>query len=175
MSDAKDRVIHETPGHLIRRLQQIAVALFMSETSGFEMTPVQYAALLGVSLHPGIDQTALANIIAFDRSTIADVIARLVVKRLVRRVRGKQDGRTKVLYVTAAGERLLQEIRPFTLAAQRQILAPLSAKERALFTKMLVKLVDLNNEHSRAPQRPKEMRGRRPARTELGQDIIESH
>jgi DNA-binding MarR family transcriptional regulator len=168
MSGAENRVIHEKPGHLIRRLQQIAVALFVSETSGFEITPVQYAALLAVSLHPGIDQTALVNIIACDRSTIGDVTARLVAKKLVRRAKGENDGRTKVLHVTAAGQRLLREIQPLVLAAQRQILVPLSPEERALFMKMLVKLVDLNNERSRAPQRSKHARGRRPASVKTG-------
>lgn len=163
MSGAEDRVIHEKPGHLIRRLQQIAVALFVSETSDFEITPVQYAALLAISLHPGIDQTALVNIIAYDRSTIGDVTARLVAKKLVRRTKGENDGRTKVLHVTVAGQRLLREIQPFVLAAQRQILAPLSLEERTAFMKMLAKLVDLNNERSRAPQRSKHVRGRHPA------------
>jgi DNA-binding MarR family transcriptional regulator len=164
MSGDENRVIHEKPGHLIRRLQQIAVALFVSETNGFEITPVQYAALLAVSLHPSIDQTALVNIIAYDRSTIGEVIARLVTKKLVRRTKGESDGRTKVLHVTAAGKHLLHDIQPFVLAAQRQILAPLSPEERTLFMKMLARLVDLNNERSRAPQRSKHVRGRHPAR-----------
>jgi len=167
MSAVEDHLIHEKPGHLIRRLQQIAVALFMSETSDFEITPVQYAALLAVSLHPGIDQTALVNLIAFDRSTIGDVVTRLATKKLIRRMKGEDDGRTKVLHVTNAGEKLLAEIEPAVRAAQRQILAPLSAKERALFMQMLVKLVHLNNQHSRAPRRAKEERGRRPARSEM--------
>lgn len=163
MNEARGRDVTEKPGHLIRRLQQIAVALFMSETTGFEITPVQYAALLAIRLHPGMDQTALVNVIAFDRSTIGDVVARLAAKRFIRRTKGEKDARTKVLHVTAAGERLLDEIEPFVRAAQCQILAPLSERERAAFMKMLVKLVDLNNAHSRAPLKSKDERGR-PAR-----------
>lgn len=157
----EDRLVHDKPGHLIRRLQQIAVALFMTETKDYDVTPVQYAALLAVSLHPGIDQTALVNIIAFDRSTIGGVVGRLVAKRLVKRTKGERDGRTKMLKVTPAGEQLLSEIEPRVRAAQRHILAPLTPSERTEFTKMLRKLVHLNNEHSRVPRRPKEERGRR--------------
>lgn len=164
---SEDRLVEDKPGHLIRRLQQIAVALFMADTKGFDVTPVQYAALLAVTLHPGIDQTALVNIIAFDRSTIGDVVARLVAKRLIRRTKGARDGRTKVLQVTAAGERLLREIEPRVRAAQRHILAPLAPAERTEFVRMLRKLVSQNNEHSRVPVRQKSERGRRaePART----------
>lgn len=166
MNGFADRQIVGKPGHLIRRLQQIAAALFMAETNEFDITPVQYAALLAVRLHPGIDQTALVNVIAFDRSTIGEVVTRLVAKRLVRRAKGKTDGRTKVLHVTEAGEQLLRQIDPFVRAAQRQILAPLSARERPLFMKMLVKLVNVNNEYSRAPRRSKDVRGRQTNRME---------
>jgi DNA-binding MarR family transcriptional regulator len=167
MTQMENRAIYDKPGHLIRRLQQIAVALFMSETSGYDITPVQYAALLAIKLHPGIDQTALVNIIAFDRSTLGDVVGRLAAKKLIRRTKGEMDGRTKVLHVTESGQKLLGQIEPFVRAAQRQILAPLSASERVLFMQMLAKLVHLNNQHSRAPRRSKDERGRRPARPEL--------
>ena len=64
-----DRRLYEKPGHLIRRLQQISLALFMDETKGFDVTPVQYSAILAIRLNPGIDQTALCNIVAIDRAT----------------------------------------------------------------------------------------------------------
>jgi len=77
-----DHAIFSRPGHLIRRLQQIAVAIFMAETKRFNITPVQYSAILAIEHHPGIDQTALCNIIAYDRSTIGDVVTRLERKKL---------------------------------------------------------------------------------------------
>src|SRR5579872_6775474 len=67
----------DRPGHLIRRLQQIAHAIFIEQAREFDVTPVQYAALFAINDHPGIDQTALCNIIAYDRSTIGDVVGRL--------------------------------------------------------------------------------------------------
>src|SRR5262245_44514998 len=72
--DRTDDIIYGKPGHLIRRLQQIAVAIFMEEAKAFDITPVQYAALLAIDLHPGIDQTTLVNTIAFDNSTIGDLL-----------------------------------------------------------------------------------------------------
>jgi DNA-binding MarR family transcriptional regulator len=148
-----DRRIYEKPGHLIRRLQQISLALFMDETKEFEITPVQYSAILAIDNHPGIDQTALCNIIAFDRSTIGDVVTRLERKKLIRRTAGANDRRTKLLYVTTAGRKMIDEIEPAVQATQRRILEPLTTNERAVFMRMLKKLVHLNNEHSRAPQR----------------------
>jgi MarR family transcriptional regulator, lower aerobic nicotinate degradation pathway regulator len=147
----------DRPGHLIRRLQQIASALFVDQAKAYKMpfdvTSVQYAALAAIRNHPGIDQTTLSNIIAFDRTTIGDVVSRLEKKKLIKRANGAHDRRTKSLQVTPAGERLLRNIEPAVAETQRLILAPLKPSERAAFMRMLRHLVHLNNEHSRAPQR----------------------
>ena len=148
-----DRRIYEKPGHLIRRLQQISFALFMEETKEFDITPVQYSATLAIDIHPGIDQTALCNIIAFDRSTIGDVVTRLERKKLIRRTPGANDRRTKLLFITPLGRKLIDDIEPAVQATQRRILEPLSMSERTTLMRMLKKLVHLNNEHSRAPLR----------------------
>ncbi|HYL33560.1 MAG TPA: MarR family transcriptional regulator [Stellaceae bacterium] len=145
--------LHAAPGHLIRRLQQIAVALFMAETSDYDLTPLQYAALLGIRENPGCDQTSLANYVALDRSTIADVVARLESKALIRRKPGARDRRTKRLDLTAAGRKLVMAASPAVGAVQDAILAPLKPAERAVFMASLRRLVHLNNEHSRAPLR----------------------
>jgi MarR family transcriptional regulator, lower aerobic nicotinate degradation pathway regulator len=148
------------PGHLIRRLQQISFALFVDQAKAFEITPVQYAAMVAINNHPGIDQTALCNIVALDRSTVGDVVGRLENKRLIKRLNGAVDRRTKSLYITPAGRRLIKDIEPAVQSTQRLILAPLKANERGAFLRMLKELVHLNNEHSRAPLRLTETRQR---------------
>jgi DNA-binding MarR family transcriptional regulator len=147
--DAED--IYSRPGHLIRRLQQIAVAIFMEQTAEFGITPVQYSALLAVRNHPGIDQTGLMKIVAFDRSTIGDVVKRLEHKRLVRRTSSDADGRTKILFITPSGQGLLSKVKKAVDAAQDKIVSPLSREEQREFMRMMRKLVQLNNNHSRAP------------------------
>ena len=156
----QDHLIYDQPGHLIRRLQQIAVALFMAETKDFGITPIQYAALLAIRLHPGLDQTALVNLIALDRSTVGDVVTRLESKALIRRAAGPDDRRTKVMYATAAGRQLLRKLDARTRSVEQLILAPLSAEERPVFVAMMRRLVHINNEHSRAPLRTGDERPR---------------
>ena len=157
-----DSRLIEMPGHLIRRLHQISFALFLDQAKAFDVTPVQYAALVAINSHPGIDQTTLCNFIAFDRTTIGDVVGRLQRKKLITRVNGAQDRRTKALHITPAGRRLIRDIEPAVQATQRLILKPLKARERSAFTQMLKHLVHLNNAHSRAPWRPKRARRGRP-------------
>lgn len=153
-----DKRLLEMPGHLIRRLHQISFALFLDQAKAFGITPVQYAALVAIGSHPGIDQTALCNIIAFDRTTIGGVVGRLEKKKLIRRLDGAHDRRTKSLSITAAGRRLIRQIEPAVQSTQQLILAPLKTSERNAFMGMLKHLVHLNNKHSRAPVRPRERR-----------------
>ena len=152
-----DNDLIDMPGHLIRRLQQIASALFLEQAKAFDFTPVQYAALVAIEKHPGLDQTTLCNEIALDRSTIGDVVSRLEKRGLIKRTNGIADRRTKSLHITAAGTRMIRDIEPAVAATQRLILAPLKANERSAFMQMLKHLVHLNNEHSRAPLRAREV------------------
>ncbi len=74
------------PGHLIRRVHQVSTAYFAEECGG-DLTAVQYAALVAIGAHPGIDATRLSEIIYFDRSTIGDVLDRMEGKGwILRRV-----------------------------------------------------------------------------------------
>lgn len=139
------------PGHYIRRLQQIAVALFLQETADHGVTPVQYASLHTVALTPGIDQRTLARTIGFDTSTIAGVIDRLEARGLMLRSASTDDRRVRLLTLTAEGHALLAAIVPDMLRAQERILDPLPRGERREFMRMLRALVTANNELSRAP------------------------
>ena len=143
--------IDNQPGHYIRRLHQISVAIFLQETEPFGVTPVQYAALQTVGNHPGIDQRTLARTIGLDTSTIAGVIDRLELRGLLVRNASLEDRRVRQLTLTDEARQLLTEVAPSMLKAQQLILAPLSSQDQAEFTRMLRQLVTKNNELSRAP------------------------
>ena len=145
--------VYAAPGYLFRRMQQIAVSIFMEECKAFDLTPVQYAALVAIHTHPGIDATRLSAVIAFDRSTLGSVIARLQAKDLVERKPAPEDKRIKLLHLTKSGAAILREIIPAVERAQARMLAPLKPAERKALTGLLVQLVDLNNEASRVPLR----------------------
>ncbi len=144
---------HAAPGHLIRRAQQIAVALFGEQTSAFDITPIQYALLAELARSPSLDQVTLAARIAVDVATLGQVAQRLAERNLLDRESDAGDLRRKRLAITAVGRALLDELNPQVAAAQQRILAPLNAREQATFSRLLQKLVQNNNERSRAPMR----------------------
>src|SRR4030081_4054596 len=85
--------VSPAPGYLFRRMQQIAVAIFVEECKARDLTPVQYAALVAIRTHPGIDATRLSAVIAFDRSTLGNVIERLEAKNYIERQPDRGDKR----------------------------------------------------------------------------------
>jgi len=145
--------VYTAPGYLFRRMQQIAVALFVEECRAFDLTPVQYAALVAIHTHPGIDATRLSAVIAFDRSTLGSVIERLETKKLIERKPSPDDKRVKLLYLTKSGATLLRDITSSVERAQARMLQPLKPADRRALMALLEQLVDLNNEASRVPLR----------------------
>lgn len=145
--------VYAAPGYLFRRMQQIAVSIFMEECKAFDLTPVQYAALVAIHTHPGIDATRLSAVVAFDRSTLGSVIERLQAKDYIERKPAPEDRRIKLLHLTKSGAAILRDIIPAVERAQARMLEPLKPADRKALMGLLVQLVDLNNEASRVPLR----------------------
>lgn len=138
-------VIYEMPGHLIRRAQQISTALFTEECARYDLTSVQYAALHTIDLHPGIDATRLSALIAFDRSTIGDVLDRMDQKGWISRKPAVSDRRIKTIDLSDAGRTLLRRVEPSVRVVQQRILAPLAPADRDRFVMLLRQLADFHN------------------------------
>jgi DNA-binding MarR family transcriptional regulator len=145
--------LHRQPGHLIRRAQQIAVAIFIEESADFDLTPVQYAAMVAIQENAGIDATRLSAQIAFDRSTLGNVLERLEARGFVERYSSPDDKRVKLLKLTPQGLALTRRAEAAVLRTQDRILAPLAPNDRRVLLELLEQLVALNNDASRVPQR----------------------
>ena len=145
--------VYAAPGYLFRRMQQIAVSIFVEECRAFDLTPVQYASLIAIHTHPGIDATRLSAVIAFDRSTLGSVIERLESKALIERKPSPEDKRVKLLHLTKPGGVVLRDIMASVERAQARMLQPLKPVDRKTLMALLTQLVDLNNEASRVPLR----------------------
>jgi DNA-binding MarR family transcriptional regulator len=143
--------LDQLPGHHIRRLQQIAVAIFLQETEALGITPVQFATLQAVANQPGLDQRSLARAIGLDTSTVAGVVDRLETRQLLQRSADPDDRRVRLLTLTAEGEALLRSAQPAMQRAQTRILEPLPPADQRRFLQLLQRLVTANNGLSRAP------------------------
>ena len=148
--------LNSLPGHLIRRAQQVHSALFAEECGAFDLTSVQYAALAAIRGNPDVDATRLSALIAFDRSTIADVLARLEAKGWVVRHPSPNDRRVKLLRLSPDGVELLRRVDPLVCRVQERLLAPLDPADRSTVMRLLTRLVDVHNDVLPVPLRAAE-------------------
>lgn len=145
--------LYDMPGHLIRRAQQISTALFAEECAAFDLTSVQYAALVAIKANPDVDATRLSTLIAFDRSTIGGVLERLEAKGWILRTPSPTDRRVKLLRLTLEGERLLRQVEPAVRRVQQRLLEPLAPADRAVMLRLLGQLAAVHNDVTSAPLR----------------------
>jgi len=145
--------LYQMPGHLIRRAQQIATALFTDECAAFDLTSVQYAALCAIRANPQVDATRLSSLIAFDRSTIGDVLERMEAKGWIARTASTQDRRIKHVRLSPAGLKLLHQVGPAVRRVQERLLAPLAPQDRGTIIRLLGELAELHNDATPAPLR----------------------
>lgn len=142
--------LHDQPGHLIRRAQQIAVSVFY-DTLGRDVTPVQYAILKCLENKPGIDQVTLAQEVALDTSSTASIAVRLEAKGwIARRLVGRGQ---RSLELTDEGRATLSRFDDKMPAMQHTLLQGFSEEDRECFLRLLQQFAEMNNDKSRAPLR----------------------
>jgi DNA-binding MarR family transcriptional regulator len=142
------------PGHLIRRAQQIHYWLWNAEVSS-EVTSPQFAVLFALRAEKNIDQKTLGERVSLDRSTTAEVVARLRSRGLIQRFRDPRDARRNLLRLTAAGVRTTEQLIPKAVRMNRLLVSVLSEREQSELLRMLNLVVDaderLRNERSLDP------------------------
>lgn len=139
------------PGYLVRRLHQIHTGLFAESCGSFDLTAVQYAILSVLYSGEEFDQLSLSKAVGIDRTSGADVIKRLVRRKLATREPSVEDRRARVVRITEAGRQFVRQVRPMMEEAQDRLMSPLSEGEYSEFMRLLLKLIEANNDASRAP------------------------
>jgi DNA-binding MarR family transcriptional regulator len=143
----------KTPGHLLRRCHQIAVAIFLDQCQAFDLTPLQYVTLSALATHGPMDKATISGAVALDRTTIAVVVKNLEERGLATTRPSDHDRRAKLVKITGKGLNLVSSVQTEVANAQERTVAPLAPKERAELLRLLGKIAEENNLLSRAPQR----------------------
>ncbi len=132
-------------------MHQIHVGLFAEECRDFDITPMQFAILTVLYSGRALDQITLSTAVGIDRTSGADVIKRLYRRGLVERVPSTEDRRAKLVHITKQGQALVRAMQPNMERAQERFIRPLSPAERAMFNELVGKIIQANNDASRAP------------------------
>jgi DNA-binding MarR family transcriptional regulator len=141
------------PGFLIRRLHQLHCSLFLEETRGCDITPVQYSLMTALDARGELEQNSLALEIGLERSSVAEVVPRLKRRGLLNSRRSRQDGRVKLIRLTPAGRALLRKMGRAVQRAHARTIGRLAKPERDVFMLRLIELVEANNDVGSVPLR----------------------
>jgi MarR family transcriptional regulator, temperature-dependent positive regulator of motility len=130
-----------SPTHLLHRAVQSATDIFAREAGEDGLTPRQYAVLLTIAQNEGVSQTGLVERTGIDRSTLADVVRRMIGKGLIQRKRTRQDARTYAVKLSDKGRNILDQMDSAARKADERLLESLSASQRKQLVDMLTQIV----------------------------------
>jgi MarR family transcriptional regulator, lower aerobic nicotinate degradation pathway regulator len=139
-----EALIYTQPGYLFRRAHQLCWGAFIEETKSLGITPVQYAALVAIATHPGIDATRISQLISYDRATIGNVLDRLEKKGLLTRTSHAGDRRTKQTFLTAEGKQTIKAVKRATSRIAERILCRLDTLDRRKLMQLLSQLLGID-------------------------------
>lgn len=131
-------------GFLIRRAQQAHVAVWQREVSD-EVTSVQFGVLNLLHRTPGASQRNLCDGLDLDRSTIAEIVARLEARGLIERVRDEKDRRRNILHLSERGESELRTLTPRAERVDHVLTDELSPSDRAQLQRLLTALLETSD------------------------------
>lgn len=163
--------LDKSPSHLLHRALQLALDIYAEELGAGGITQRQFAVLSAVEAYEGLTQTDLVKITGIDRSTLADMAARMIAKGLLERQRSAADARANAVSLTEAGRLALAETKPRMAAADARLLKLVSTSKREALTEVLRDLIRAGDEAAAAPavlpvaKKPKAEKPGKPKKT----------
>ena len=128
--------------HLIHRAGQLADEEFMASLGGHGITARQFVVMSVVARQGTPSQTEICDLSGIDRSTLADIVRRLVARGLLARRRTREDARMYAVRLTEAGEKALAEAMGAARIVDQVMFSTLSASQRLEFESNLRRMVE---------------------------------
>ena len=142
MTSKRGKQLDRSAMHLLHRAGQCATDLFLAAARDSGLTPRQYAMLTTIAEEEGLAQTELVARTGIDRSTLADIVARLIARGLIQRRRAKHDPRAYAVKLTVQGAKALRDAEPGASATDSRLLATLPPAKRQEFLESLQTIVN---------------------------------
>lgn len=149
--------------HLLHRAMQVSLDIYAETFGDSDLTQRQYAVLSAVEAREGLTQTDLVRATGIDRSTLADMVARMIAKGLLVRERSQSDARANAVRLSETGAAVLQEARPKMAQADAQLMRLVSGSKRETFLAQLRQMAAAGDPAAEAaPPEPKAPKAPKP-------------
>ncbi|WP_084337185.1 MarR family winged helix-turn-helix transcriptional regulator [Actinomadura oligospora] len=125
---------------LLAQLGSHAAALFAERIGTLDLTPPQAGLLRMLKASPGCSQRELADRLGMPPSRFVPFVDTMEERGLVERRRNPDDRRLHALYLTEAGESLLNELRSIAMAHEADLASALSPEEHRQLTGLLQRI-----------------------------------
>lgn len=165
--DVGAEALADSASHLLHRVLQRAVGIYAEEMGSEPLTQRQFAVLTAAAGIENPSQTDLVGLTGIDRSTLAELVARMIDKGLLQRERSADDGRAKTVRLTQAGLAALDRARPRVKATDKRILSLLPKPKRDGFLKLLARLAD-------EPEKPRKEKAVKRSKGKAPEPAVES-
>lgn len=132
--------LSESPSHMLRRAEQFAAETFLKAELPDGVTIRQTVLLAAIAEADGASQSNLVGVTGVDRSTLAEMMARMEQKGFIVRSAAEDDARAKSVSLTNEGRRRLEIALPAMRAVDKALLEALPANRRASFKATLLTL-----------------------------------
>lgn len=152
----------EAPSHLIKRCLQYFGDLYAGEIGKGELTKQQFTVLAALETNEGVSQTALVGLTGIDRSTLAEMVRRMLERGLLSRERTEADARANAIAITAAGRKALRSARTAAERAEKALLEALPQSDRVRFVKNLTQIAAAGEAYASGTTKPTKTKRRRP-------------
>jgi DNA-binding MarR family transcriptional regulator len=136
-------------GFLLRCASNIADSAYYKQVGHAEITPRQLAVLLSLRNSGPITQAKLSALTKMDKSTINEMVPRMIERNLISKSNSPDDKRANQLSITSHGLKTLKAILPGTIRSQEMILASLPKEYRRIFKHCLEILIEANEANLR--------------------------
>lgn len=131
----------QSPLHLFHRAVQVVTEIYQAEMASHDLTARQYAVLFALAHSDGLSQSKLVDATGIDRSTMADIVRRMLKKGIIQRKRDKDDARAYEVKITEEGQRLFRVVTPIVHRIEDKLLAALKGRKVDEFLENLVLIV----------------------------------
>lgn len=120
--------LENSPLHLFHRAVQVVTEIYQSEMAAYDLTARQYAVLFALAHSDGLSQSKLVDATGIDRSTMADIVRRMLKKGIIQRKRDKEDARAYEVKITEEGARLFKTVTPIIHRIEEKLMAALKGR-----------------------------------------------
>lgn len=137
-----------SPLHMLHRAVQAVTEIYQTEMASYDLTARQYAVLVALVHGDGMSQSELVDATGIDRSTMADIVRRMLKKGIIQRKRDTEDARAYEVRVTEEGVALFKAVSPIIERIESKLLSALKGKRVDEFVTNLAMIAGATEDRS---------------------------